>query len=818
MTDGRRGGWREMRVFISSTFRDMQAERDHLVRFVFPRLREELLERRIHFVDVDLRWGVTADQDAFELCMDEIDRCHPRFLCMLGGRYGWVPPPRTVEHGVMESLLQGPAAAILTPLYEREDGDDVWRLKQKPEEPREASRWTSCAGEAAELLRRAGVEEAARSITASEVFHGALRPERLDQPTYRYFYFRDPPVPDGIPPDDIQDYREPPGSFAETELSRLKRQVREATGVVQTAPGTTKRLPVPVRTYREVKELGEHVLRDLLASADAELGPVRARTPREDRDFLAEERAFAEEFVETRLAHYVVGSRAPLLDTLHEHVERTGGNGYLCVVGAPGSGKSALLARLYRECIDDGALVIAHFVGVNATNVRELLRRLCHELAGQAGAAAEDLPPDYDGLRGRFPELLARVAESERVVLLIDAVNQLDPAHGAHGMSWLPDELPPKARVVLSALRGPALDALRARREAPVEAPLRPLEPADANDIVDVFLARFRKELDSNQRELLLAKEDVRREGSPLYLLTALEELRTLGTYDEITDRIRELPGRARDLFHWILVDRLEKDDIFRDESGEPIGESLVRRFCSYLAIGRDGMSEAELVDLIAPGDPLGNVAALRALLRQYLMRRGELLDFFHAQLREAVEDEYLDEDHERLAAHRAVADYFHRRADPGSTRAWDAYPRGLSELPYHLTEGAGEDDYRWHRLYEVLTDFRFLERKAADVGAVTETDANGAARTTYTGVFMLQDDFDRALAKMPGGGGTGVTARRIVVTATDLGDGLRIRCPHCNAFVDFEERWRGREQDCPTCQGPWKVNDFVVDRPAATA
>ena len=47
--------WRTVRVFISSTFRDMQAERDHLVRFVFPRLREQLLLRRIHLVDVDLR-------------------------------------------------------------------------------------------------------------------------------------------------------------------------------------------------------------------------------------------------------------------------------------------------------------------------------------------------------------------------------------------------------------------------------------------------------------------------------------------------------------------------------------------------------------------------------------------------------------------------------------------------------------------------------------------------------------------------------------------------------------------------------------------
>src|SRR5688572_10281098 len=96
--------WQEIRVFISSTFKDMQAERDHLVRFVFPRLREELARRRIRLVDVDLRWGVTADQDAFDLCMREIEYCHPRFLFMLGGRYGWVPPPDTIEPDFMDRL------------------------------------------------------------------------------------------------------------------------------------------------------------------------------------------------------------------------------------------------------------------------------------------------------------------------------------------------------------------------------------------------------------------------------------------------------------------------------------------------------------------------------------------------------------------------------------------------------------------------------------------------------------------------------------------------------------------------------------------
>lgn len=48
-------------------------ERDHQVRFVFPRLREELLPRRIHFVDVDLRWGVASDRHAVGVYREIID-------------------------------------------------------------------------------------------------------------------------------------------------------------------------------------------------------------------------------------------------------------------------------------------------------------------------------------------------------------------------------------------------------------------------------------------------------------------------------------------------------------------------------------------------------------------------------------------------------------------------------------------------------------------------------------------------------------------------------------------------------------------------
>ena len=89
------GAWRTVRVFLSSTFRDMHAERDHLVKVTFPSLRERLLPYRVELYDIDLRWGITEDEAKNEkvigLCLDQVDECRPFFLAFLGHRYGWVP-------------------------------------------------------------------------------------------------------------------------------------------------------------------------------------------------------------------------------------------------------------------------------------------------------------------------------------------------------------------------------------------------------------------------------------------------------------------------------------------------------------------------------------------------------------------------------------------------------------------------------------------------------------------------------------------------------------------------------------------------------
>jgi hypothetical protein len=48
---------REIRVFISSTFRDMHEEREELVKRIFPQLRRLCESRGVTWGEVDVRWG-----------------------------------------------------------------------------------------------------------------------------------------------------------------------------------------------------------------------------------------------------------------------------------------------------------------------------------------------------------------------------------------------------------------------------------------------------------------------------------------------------------------------------------------------------------------------------------------------------------------------------------------------------------------------------------------------------------------------------------------------------------------------------------------
>lgn len=85
----------QIRVFVSSTFLDMQKEREILNLEVFPVVKGVCDRLGVAFNVIDLRWGITAEDQAndnvIDLCLDEIRHCRPYFIGLVGNRYGWIP-------------------------------------------------------------------------------------------------------------------------------------------------------------------------------------------------------------------------------------------------------------------------------------------------------------------------------------------------------------------------------------------------------------------------------------------------------------------------------------------------------------------------------------------------------------------------------------------------------------------------------------------------------------------------------------------------------------------------------------------------------
>ena len=99
---------RSMRIFISSTFQDMEEERKELITKVFPILKKKAAKRGVTVTELDLRWGITQEESengkVLEICLNEIDKSRPFFIGILGDRYGWCPSQEEIgkNHNIEE--------------------------------------------------------------------------------------------------------------------------------------------------------------------------------------------------------------------------------------------------------------------------------------------------------------------------------------------------------------------------------------------------------------------------------------------------------------------------------------------------------------------------------------------------------------------------------------------------------------------------------------------------------------------------------------------------------------------------------------------
>lgn len=111
--------------FLSSTFSDMQRERDAIQKYVLPQLSNYTIALGQLCAMTDLRWGINTDemneQDAMckimDVCLKKVEECNPYFIILLGDNYGSVPEDSLIDRFV--SLYQSGANYSSQELYGR---------------------------------------------------------------------------------------------------------------------------------------------------------------------------------------------------------------------------------------------------------------------------------------------------------------------------------------------------------------------------------------------------------------------------------------------------------------------------------------------------------------------------------------------------------------------------------------------------------------------------------------------------------------------------------------------------------------------------
>jgi len=622
-----------VRPFLSSTFKDFNEERNICFAQSFPRLEKLCNERNLFFAPLDLRWGVTSEQSGsgqvIKICMEEIDRSRPYFVCSLGFRNGWALMP--------SDNPADPYVRLLEKTFELAEAQFDWIAKCRD-----------------------------RSVTELEILHGALNDP--DRSARCFFYFRSAAFLEALP----------------KHLRKLFAEVGEAEKRLQQLKTRIVAAGFRVRYFNTPQQMSDYLEQDLKESIEQDF-PVQKLTPldREIKDHQA--------FGDMRTRVYVGGEN--YIEALDKFLlDESEGHAQVCVVsGASGVGKSSLIANWIKTVkqrarlnqfagnkhnrpIDDTAsssistaptlnthshspslfhwnlgLFLDRYIGAtsDSTQPGTLLRWILQEITERYEYIENPIPGDNKKVIEDFPEFLELASSNAPVLLVLDGLDQLYDEDDAHHLAWLPQLLPKTVKLIVSTVSGSLTHRTMMERACTSGAPTHTsLIISNVSDdqclqLMRTFLNSYGKTLDGSQERRILACDRTR---NPLYLITFLQEVRVFGSFENLTRRIDHyMDAQSVSEMFLKVIGRLEEDF-------DPSAPNLVRFTLSLMMLSRRGLNEVELKGALQralncsaqdSNFPSMEFSALMLRLDQQLVDQRGLRKFSHQYLKTAVEAKY---------------------------------------------------------------------------------------------------------------------------------------------------------------------------------
>jgi Domain of unknown function (DUF4062) len=638
--------WKTMKIFISSTFQDMHAERDYLVKKIFPKLREELQKYWINIIDIDLRWGITNEEvkhnRVIKLLFEEIDNCRPFFLGILGARYGWVPNkiPDTIEEEYsISQIYKG------------------------------------------------------KSITEMEILYGVLNDKSLK--VHAYFYIRNRNSLVLIPDNIRKKYYIEANKSSMTKLNQLKATLRDNGYCIHddyTAswnPDKFNHSSKTVGCLEKLNDFGERVYADLMKGIEKEENLKKRLALIKETSLIEQYDDMLEQFIDLRLDLY--SERKDLQNKIHNYFI-SNGNKPLFIYGIQGSGITSLLAWVTRNInVNYRYDLIYVFGGVTAdsNSLLNLLSKINNILEAKYNLG-HNINGDFNFQLELLHSTLKMIPADDNLIIIIDGIECFEEKQVNQDLIWIPNKLANNINIVIgcSIENEDSSRFLNSANELGFEIiSMGTLNIKERLEIIDKLPSIYSRTLDSEQVNLLCNNPATK---NPLYLTIALEELRGFGAYDKLEERISNFPDPVRlHVKESVCLEMLFKQIIKRLEhefDGKLVKELLTLLACSYY-----GLRENILKKIIS--EQFDNTEEFYYVLRQircYLLVIQNRICLFNSSFKIAIIEEFLTDIEYYKSQHLKLANCYNGLGDEKAfhlyeSEEWDELGKTLSSI-YNFT------------------------------------------------------------------------------------------------------------------------------------
>jgi hypothetical protein len=272
--------------------------------------------------------------------------------------------------------------------------------------------------------------------------------------------------------------------------------------------------------------------------------------------------------------------------------------------------------------------------------------------AKKAGLSTLDLPKSAVEIQAQLSSLIMELENSSRVLIILDAVDQLDD--GMQIDEWLPSIDTKNISWVISTTIAKQSEVLK--RRGWKELNLLPLNQDSAQKFLIDGLANYRKKLSTNLLDKCLTHSMA---SQPLFLKVMLEEIRLYGNHESLGVYIDGLlSNQTIDQLFDAMLSRLDRS----------YGKELISVLV-LIGLSKFGVSESELRECLN----LRTIDVHRVILavKPYLSSHNGLLSPFHEGFRRALL--------QRLEVETLIGvwcDYWSHSNNLG--RRFDEYPAAL--------------------------------------------------------------------------------------------------------------------------------------------